>query len=463
MAAFSTLNLAPALLESVAAQGFDTMTPVQAQSLPPILAGRDVIAQAVTGSGKTAAFGLGVLQALAIETAAVQTLVLCPTRELADQVGQAIRVLATHVPNIKLLTLCGGVPMRPQLASLAHAPHIVVGTPGRVLAHLKRASLDCSRLRTLVLDEADRMLDMGFGEDIDAITARLPGERQTLLFSATWPDAIRGVSRRLQHEPVEVTVAAAQDRPAIAQSFYKIGANDKSEVLCALLSQGATAPDDDPRALVFCNTRAEVARVAQLLSARGFDALALHGERDQRDRDEVLLRFVNHSCAVLVATDVAARGLDIAALSQVISYDIARDVDTHVHRIGRTGRAGASGTAATLCTPGEAYRAERLAEELKTALSWQSPPKLEPVTPLTAPNRTLVIGGGRKDKLRPGDILGALTGEAGLDADVIGQISIQPTRSYVAIARGQAPSALARLRDGRIKGRRFRAHELRGD
>nr|WP_221178019.1 DbpA RNA binding domain-containing protein [Salinisphaera halophila] len=202
--------------------------------------------------------------------------------------------------------------------------------------------------------------------------------------------------------------------------------------------------------------------MAQLLSARGFDALALHGERDQRDRDEVLLRFINHSCAVLVATDVAARGLDIAALPQVISYDIARDVDTHVHRIGRTGRAGASGTAATLCTPGEAYRAERLAEELKTPLSWQSPPKLEPVTPLTAPNRTLIIGGGRKDKLRPGDILGALTGEAGLDADAIGQISIQPTRSYVAIARGQAPSALVRIRDGRIKGRRFRVQELRG-
>lgn len=463
MTEFSSLNLAPALLERVAAQGFDTMTPVQARSLPPILAGHDVIVRAATGSGKTAAFGLGALQSLAIDTASVQTLVLCPTRELADQVGESIRAFATHVPNVKLLTLRGGAPMRPQLASLAHAPHIVVGTPGRVRAHLDRDSLVCDKLRMLVLDEADRMLDMGFGPDIDAIVACLPTARQTLLFSATWPDGIRRVSDRLQSAPVEITVAETEDRPAIAQSFYRVEANDKLEVLAALLSQDADTSDIDARALVFCNTRAEVARVAKALSRRGFSALALHGERDQRERDEVLLRFVNQSCAVLVATDVAARGLDIADLPRVINHDLAGDADTHVHRIGRTGRAGTAGVAATLCTMGEVHRAERLAEQAATTLDWRTPPKTGRTAPLAAPNRTIVIAGGRKDKLRAGDILGALTGASGMAAEAVGQIDIRPTRSYVAIARDQTERALGALREGRIKGRRFRVHPLRGD
>jgi len=221
--------------------------------------------------------------------------------------------------------------------------------------------------------------------------------------------------------------------------------------------------DANPQTLVFCNTRAEVVRVAVHLNRRGFSALALHGDREQRDREEVLLRFVNRSCNVLVATDVAARGLDIAALPRVVNYDIAGDPDTHIHRIGRTGRAGAAGVAATLCTPEDMYRAERIMATQEQSIDWMTAPRSGKAAPATAPMITLVIDGGRKDKLRAGDILGALTGDAGLNADRIGIIDTLPTRTYVAIERCDARVALERLRHGRIKGRRFRVRELRGN
>ncbi len=458
MTAFDTLPLKPALLASVDALGYTEMTPVQAQSLPPLLAGRDVIAQAQTGSGKTAAFGLGLLQSLDPDTIRLQALVLCPTRELADQVSKAIRKLAANIPNVKLLTLCGGMPLGPQLASLTHDPHIVVGTPGRVQEHLKRGSLHGGGIRVLVLDEADRMLDMGFAEAIDDIVGRIARHHQTLLFSATWPDAIRAVSQRLQHDPVEVTVATGpSSAPAIEQRFIEVEPAHKTDALAQLL-----AGEQAERALVFCNMRKDVDALAQELDRRGFSALALHGDMEQRDRDEVLVRFANHSCAVLVATDVAARGLDIAALPLVVSYDIAHDPDTHTHRIGRTGRAGESGVAITLCTARERPKAGNIEDAMGGPLSWR-PLKLAPPRGKTlhlAPMKTLVIDAGRQDKLRPGDILGALTGEAGLDAKDIGKIDVFATRAYVAISRALASKALERLRAGRIKGRNFRVRPL---
>ena len=458
MTDFATLPLHPALLASVQAHGYAAMTPVQAQSLPPILAGRDVIAQARTGSGKTAAFGLGLLQALDVDTVRLQALVLCPTRELADQVSKAIRRLAAALPNVKLLTLCGGMPLGPQLASLTHDPHIVVGTPGRVQEHLKRGSLHGGGIKVLVLDEADRMLDMGFGDAIDDIVGRIARHHQTLLFSATYPDAIRGASRRLQRDPVEVTVETpAGAAPAIEQQFVEVEPAQKPDALAQLL-----AADRERHALVFCNMRKDVDAVAQELDRRGFSALALHGDMEQRDRDEVLVRFANRSCGVLVATDVAARGLDIAALPLVVSYDIAHDPDTHTHRIGRTGRAGRSGMAITLCTPRERPKAENIEQVLGEPLPWR-PLKLSPARGKTlhlATMRTLVIDAGRQDKLRPGDILGALTGEAGLTADAIGKIDVFATRAYVAIVRDRAEQALERLRAGRIKGRNFRVRTL---
>ena len=449
MPAFDTLPLKPALLASIDALGYTDMTPVQAQSLPPMLEGRDVIAQAQTGSGKTAAFGLSLLQALDADTIRLQALVLCPTRELADQVSKAIRKLAANIPNVKLLTLCGGMPLGPQLASLTHDPHIVVGTPGRVQEHLKRGSLHGGGIKVLVLDEADRMLDMGFAEAIDDIIGRIARHHQTLLFSATYPDEIRAVSQRVQKDPIEVTVAVPADgKPAIEQRFHEVEPAQKPDALAQLL-----AGERGGQALVFCNMRREVDAVAQELDRRGFSALALHGDMEQRDRDEVLVRFANHSCAVLVATDVAARGLDIAALPLVISYDIAHDPETHTHRIGRTGRAGEAGLAVTLCTPRERPKATNIEETNGAPLPWR-PLKIAPPRGKTlhlAPMKTLVIDAGRQDKLRPGDIL---------DAKDIGKIDVFATRAYVAITRALADKALERLRAGRIKGRNFRVRAL---
>jgi ATP-dependent RNA helicase DbpA len=458
MTTFSTLPLKPALLASVETLGYTEMTPVQAQSLPPMLEGRDVIAQAQTGSGKTAAFGLSLLQSIDVDTIRLQALVLCPTRELADQVSKAIRKLAANIPNVKLLTLCGGMPLGPQLASLTHDPHIVVGTPGRVQEHLKRASLHGGGIKVLVLDEADRMLDMGFAEAIDDIIGRIAKHHQTLLFSATYPDEIRAVSQRVQKDPVVVTVdAPAEQKPAIEQQFIEVDPAQKLDALAQLL-----AGERGEHALVFCNMRRDVDAVAQELDRRGFSALALHGDMEQRDRDEVLVRFANRSCAVLVATDVAARGLDIVALPLVLSYDVAHDPDTHTHRIGRTGRAGQTGLAITLCTPRERPKAANIEELNGAPLPWRAlkiaPPRAK--TLHLAPMKTLVIDAGRQDKLRPGDILGALTGDAGLDAKDIGKIDVFATRAYVAISRALANKALERLRAGRIKGRNFRVRPL---
>ena len=458
MTAFNRLPLKPALLASVETLGYSEMTPIQAQSLPAMLEGRDVIAQAQTGSGKTAAFGLSLLQSLSVETIRLQALVLCPTRELADQVSKAIRKLAANIPNVKLLTLCGGMPLGPQLASLTHDPHIVVGTPGRVQEHLKRGSLHGGGIKVLVLDEADRMLDMGFSEAIDDIVGRIAKHHQTLLFSATYPDDIREVSRRVQRDPVEIIVEAqAETESAIEQQFVEVEPAHKLDALAQLL-----IGERGQHALVFCNMRRDVDSVAEELDRRGFSALALHGDMEQRDRDEVLVQFANRSCAVLVATDVAARGLDITALPLVISHDVAHDPDTHTHRIGRTGRAGQTGLAITLCTPREKPKAENIEQVLGKPLPWRAL-KLSPSRGKTlhlAPMKTLVIDAGRQDKLRPGDILGALTGDAGLKADDVGKIDVFATRAYVAVSRALADKALERLRAGKIKGRNFRVRTL---
>jgi ATP-independent RNA helicase DbpA len=457
MTDFRTLPLKPALLASVETLGFTEMTPVQAQSLPPMLEGRDVIAQARTGSGKTAAFGLSLLQSLDVDTIRLQALVLCPTRELADQVSKAIRKLAANIPNVKLLTLCGGMPLGPQLASLTHDPHIVVGTPGRVQEHLKRGSLHGGGIKVLVLDEADRMLDMGFSEAIDDIVGRIAKHHQTLLFSATYAEEIRQVSKRLQRDPVAVTVETPQEETTIEQRFHEVDPAQKLDALAQLLGK-----EHAQHALVFCNMRKDVDAVAMELDRRGFSALALHGDMEQRDRDEVLVQFANRSCSILVATDVAARGLDIAALPLVVSYDIAHDPDTHTHRIGRTGRAGEAGLAITLVTPRERPKASNVEEQFGQPLPWSplkvAAPKGKQLN--LAPMKTVVIDAGRQDKLRPGDILGALTGDAGLDAKDIGKIDVFATRAYVAIRRDLANKAQERLRAGKIKGRNFRVRSL---
>ncbi len=453
---FSALPLSPELLSGLDALEYVAMTPVQAQGLPPILAGHDVIAQARTGSGKTAAFGLGLLAKVEVGVTGVQALVLCPTRELADQVSKEIRRLARFVPNLKLLTLCGGIPLRPQLASLTHAPHVVVGTPGRIQELVDHGALALDGLRMLVLDEADRMLDMGFHDPIMALVVTTPRTRQTLLFSATLPDEVRAISRGLQRDPVEVTVADGADEPVIEQVFFEVDAARRFDALERLLL------DRRPEStLVFCNMRRETEDLAEGLRRRGFSALALHGDLEQRERDEILVRFVQRSCAVLVATDVAARGLDIEDLPAVVNWELSTDPDVHLHRIGRTGRAGLAGLAWSLVAPAEMARAHALEARSGKSLRWSSLPRVDPAAkPLRASMKTLCIDAGRQDKLRPGDILGALTGEAGLAASAVGKIDVFATRAYVAIAHEHAAKALGRLQAGRIKGRNLRVRAI---
>ena len=456
---FTSLPLSPLLLQGVQALGYEAMTPVQAESLPAILDGRDVIAQAPTGSGKTAAFGLGLLHRLDPALIRTQALVLCPTRELADQVARQIRKLAIGIPNLKVLTLCGGLPLAPQLSSLAaHDPQVVVGTPGRIQELMRKKALHLGGVRLLVLDEADRMLDMGFEEAIREIIGRTPKQRQSLLFSATFAEGVREIGRSALRDALEVTVESTeQQQTDIEQRFYEVEPANKQTTLAGLLFElGAES------CVVFCNTRRDVDEVAGSLAHFGFSALALHGEMEQRDREEVLVLFSNRSCNVLVASDVAARGLDIEDLAVVVNYDVPSDADTYVHRIGRTGRAGRTGLALTLCTSRELPRASVIEERLGRPLRWQRAVAVAPKarSAPAAAMATLRIDAGKTDKLRPGDILGALTGDAGLPGSAIGKINIFATRSYVAIARAQATHALQRLGSGKIKGRSFRVRRI---
>ena len=319
------------------------MTPIQAQSLPEILKGKDLLAQAKTGSGKTAAFGIGILHQLDAQTYQTQALILCPTRELADQVSKEVRRLARAIPNTKILTLCGGNPMAPQLASLEHHPHIVAGTPGRILKHLEKGSLKLDGLKTLVLDEADRMLDMGFHEDIMRIIDMMPRQRQTLLFSATYPDEIKDISHAIQNDPVDIRVETLHDDKIIKQVFYEIQKGERTKTLVSLLQH--YRPESS---VVFCNRKQQCQELADALWQQGFHVLALHGDLEQKERDQVLVQFSNKSSSILVATDVAARGLDIKDLQVVFNFELSPDPEIYIHRIGRTGRAGSEGLAISL-------------------------------------------------------------------------------------------------------------------
>lgn len=454
---FSSLSLAQEQIANLESLGYLTMTPIQAQTVPLILKGNDIIAKAKTGSGKTAAFGIGLLEKINPRFFGAQALVLCPTRELADQVGKALRKLARSVPNIKIVLLTGGKPFGSQKASLEHGGHVIVGTPGRVQDHLRKSTLELSGLKTLVLDEADRMLDMGFVDDILEIVAQTPSSRQTLLFSATYPISIEKISQSVQTDPVNISVEEVHEPDVIEQWFYEVNKQHRNEVLLDLLSHHQPATT-----VIFCHTKKQCDGVAHYLRDHRVQALAIHGDLEQRERDQVLVQFSNGSCAVLVATDVAARGLDIKSLQAVINYELPHDPEIYVHRIGRTGRAGETGIALSLFSGDERARVDAIEAEQNQPLSIASTDTLNHRSDfsLTAAMVTIQLDSGRKNKIRPGDILGALTRDGGFPGKSIGKIDIFDRSSYVAIERNQHRDVLRYLAKGKVKGRAVRARKL---
>jgi ATP-independent RNA helicase DbpA len=447
---FKTLSLSPDTLNNLDQLGYTEMTAIQAASLPLALAGQDLIAQASTGSGKTAAFGLPLVEKLTANFHAVQGLVMCPTRELADQVTTEIRRLARATANIKVVTLCGGVALRGQEQSLQHGAHVVVGTPGRILDHLTRSNLRLDSVKTLVLDEADRMLDMGFFDDMKQLIQQCPPKRQTLLFSATYPEGIAKIASQFMREPQTVKVQTVHQPDKIRQVFYEVREDERLHAVSLLLNH--FRPEST---LAFCNTKLQCRELLAVLQAQGFDALALYGELDQRERDQVLVQFANRSCSVLVATDVAARGLDISQINAVINVDVTPDAEIHIHRIGRTGRADAQGLALTLASLDEMGAVGRIEVLQSQTSQWAPLITLTPASdePLQAPMRTLQIVGGRKEKIRAGDVMGALAGECGLTREQVGKINVNEFSTYVAVQAELAKKVEAQLSRGKIKGK----------
>ena len=454
---FSSLSISSAQIANLESLGYSKMTAIQAQGLPAVLEGKDLIAQAKTGSGKTATFGIGLLEKINPRFFGAQALILCPTRELADQVGKELRKLARCIPNIKVVLLCGGKPFQFQKASLEHGAHIIVGTPGRIQDHLVRETLDLSGLKTLVLDEADRMLDMGFSDVINEIIDQTPKTRQSLLFSATYPDSINKMCDTILNDPITISVESEHNTSVIEQKFFKVSAHERNDSLLALFEH--YQPETT---VVFCHTKKQCDEVARFLDGRGIEALAIHGDLEQRDRDQVLVRFANKSCSVLVATDVAARGLDIKSLSAVINFELPRDPEIYVHRIGRTGRAGEKGIALSIFAHNETIRVEAIEDyqnktcEIETVDSLNRDAKFS-VHPTMA---TMQIDVGRKNKIRPGDILGALTKDAGLTGSQIGKIDIFDIASYIAIDRKALRKVLDYFANGKIKGKLVRARMI---
>jgi len=454
---FSLLPLSQAMISNLNNLGYVSMTPIQAESIPCILKKNDVLAQAKTGSGKTAAFAIGVLHDLNPTYNQVQVLVLCPTRELSDQVAVEMRRIAKFTNNIKILTLCGGSPIKPQTISLEHRAHIVVGTPGRIGDHIRRGNLVLDYCKTLVLDEADRMLDMGFEDEINEIVTYVPKNRQTLLFSATFADQIRILSKRFQNDAKEITVEHIHKQTVISQRFYEVEWDDKLFTTAKIL--WSFKPEST---LIFCNTKQQCRDLLAYLTKTKFYALCINGDLEQKERTEMLTLFANRSASILIGTDVAARGLDIKDLSAVINFDLPFDPESYVHRIGRTGRAGKEGLAFSLMTPKETHKLEDINRYGKTKFKAENTRDLlTSGETLLPPMMTISINGGRKSKIRPGDILGALTKEAGIAAESIGKIDIFELFAYIAVERSMAPKAVEMLMKIPVKGKRFiaRLHE----
>jgi len=454
MASFSNLKLAPALLQSLQDLNYHTPTPIQESTIPLLLRGQDVAGQAETGSGKTAAYGLPLLHTVDQQLQQVQALVVVPTRELAVQVRQELKQYGKRITGLKISAFYGGHAFSQERASLAHPPQVLVATPGRLTDHINRQTIDLSHVQQLVLDEADKLLEMGFEEELDQVIASLPGKRQTVLFSATMPDDVKElISNSLKHPQfIKATAHALPDQVKLVG--IKVPHTGKKEVLIKLLRHLPPAG-----AVVFTNTRAAADELSTGLQAAGMAAKSLHGGMEQQDRDKTMTLFRNGTTQVLVATDLAARGLDIAALQHIIHYELPIDAAAYLHRSGRTGRAGKSGTVYTLASPRDEQQLRdweqvRMDEWLKADAftNAAAPAATAPATAFA----TLHISGGRRDKLSPRDIVGALIAEAGLQAAQIGKIEVQDRISFVAVPAHLSQDIVDKLREGKIKGRRYK-------
>ena len=449
---FKSVGLSQAMLDNLTSLGYLEMTPIQEKGLPFILSNRDFIGQANSGSGKTAAFALGILAKLDLSNHRPQALVLVPTRELAEQVANEIRRLARFTSNIKVLVISGGSEEHHKDKSLKQGAHIIVGTPGRVTKLLETGALITSGLKVLVLDEADRLLETGTIAEIKRIASFTPADRQTMLFSATFPNGIKTLSASLQEDAAQVTIDSQHQTGTVKQLFFKVE-EEKNDALLRVL--GHYRPESG---IIFCNSRETCNKVAGFLRTMKIDSLQIHSDLEQQDRTLILIKFDNKSCRFLVATDLASRGLDVKDVSVVINYDLPSDHELYIHRIGRTGRAGREGLALSLYTHKERAILRTIGAYLKTDCPTMELNELEELKPVVMRPfmSTIYISGGRKDNMRPGDILGALTKEAGLKGEEVGKIHVLEVNSYVAISNEQADIAIERLNSGKIKGRRFK-------
>jgi len=452
---FTSLGLQAEFLAALEQISYTEMTPIQEEALPPMLLGLDVAGKAMTGSGKTAAFGLALLHFLDAKSV-VQGMVLCPTRELAEQVATEIRRLSQRHHNTRVITLCGGRSNRDQSKALSQGCQVVIGTPGRIAKHLRMGKLNLDSLRVLVLDEADRMLDMGFMDEVNDIIDQCPKERQTLLFSATFPDGIEKLSNRVQSNPKIVSVQSQVKAEKLQQLMFECSDSQRHQLIANLL--GEYRPST---ALIFCETRRDCNTLRDFLNRLGVLALALHGEMEQRDRDDVLVQFSNGSASVLVATNLAARGLDIPDLPFVLISELSPNPEDHLHRIGRTGRAGKNGLALSVVAHRETSRLKLIEELLGLKIKRGVVPKTcSDLGFLKSPNRTLLLLSGRKDKLRKGDVMGSLVKDADIPPGAIGRIDLMTKVCAVAIQHEYVEKALKHLQNGRVKKKKIRVQLL---
>lgn len=377
---FDELQLDERIVRAVTDMGFEAASPIQAQAIPVQLEGLDIIGQAQTGTGKIAAFGIPLLQKIDPDSKKLQAIALCPTRELAIQVAEEIRRLAKYMHGIKVLPIYGGQDIVRQIRGLKDGTQIVIGTPGRVMDHMRRKTIRCDHVHTVIMDEADEMLNMGFLEDMETILSQLPEERQTVMFSATMPPAIQEIARKFQKDPVNVKVVKKElTVPKVTQYYYEVKPKTKVEVMCRLLDMYA------PKlSVAFCNTKKQVDELVQELQGRGYFAEGLHGDLKQEQRDRVMNSFRNGATEILVATDVAARGIDVDDVEAVFNYDIPQDDEYYVHRIGRTGRAGRDGIAFSFVVGREVYKLRDIQRYCKTRIIPQAIPSLDDITEIKA-------------------------------------------------------------------------------